>query len=150
MRWATPPQCLDRKYRLADLAPKRGLVSPQQLKGAFIGIGKTQEAQSAYEKIGKQMGSKAMLTPQVWVPIIELRISVDQRTNSLIVAGSRNDLDIIEAIISRLEDADVQAEPLEAQMSRRSNPSSTAAISTSSKTKLAWAGRRSTPWRNSN
>jgi hypothetical protein len=27
------------------LAPTRGLVSPQQLKGAFIGIGKTQEAQ---------------------------------------------------------------------------------------------------------
>ena len=47
-------------------------------------------------------------TPQVGVPLIELRITVDQRTNSLIVAGSRNDLDIIEALVSRLEDADVQ------------------------------------------
>jgi type II secretion system protein D len=41
-------------------------------------------------------------------PLIELRITVDERTNSLIVAGSRNDLDVIEAMISRLEDSDVQ------------------------------------------
>lgn len=42
-------------------------------------------------------------------PLIDLRISVDDRTNSLIVAGSRNDLAVIEAIVSRLEDADIQA-----------------------------------------
>jgi type II secretory pathway component GspD/PulD (secretin) len=41
-------------------------------------------------------------------PLIELRLTVDQRTNSLIVAGSRNDVDVIEAIITRLEDAEVQ------------------------------------------
>src|SRR5262249_3016152 len=41
-------------------------------------------------------------------PLIELRISVDTRTNSVVVAGSRNDLDVIEAIITRLEDSDVQ------------------------------------------
>lgn len=42
------------------------------------------------------------------IPIIDLRLTVDERTNSMVVAGSRNDLDIIEAIISRLEDADAQ------------------------------------------
>lgn len=35
------------------------------------------------------------------------RISVDQRTNSVIVAAARHDLDLIEALISRLEDTNV-------------------------------------------
>jgi type II secretion system protein D len=47
-------------------------------------------------------------TPEA-TPLIGLRITVDQRTNSIIAAGSRNDLDMVEAILSRLEDADVQA-----------------------------------------
>ena len=42
-------------------------------------------------------------------PLIDLRLAVDLRTNSLIVAGSRNDLDVIEAIVTRLEDSDVQS-----------------------------------------
>ncbi len=37
-----------------------------------------------------------------------MRITIDQRTNSLIVAGSRNDLDVVEAIVTRLEDAEIQ------------------------------------------
>ena len=41
-------------------------------------------------------------------PLIDLRLTVDERTNSLIVAGSRNDLDVIEAIVTRLDEADVQ------------------------------------------
>lgn len=41
-------------------------------------------------------------------PLVDLRISVDERTNSLIVAASRNDLDIIAALINRLEDSDTQ------------------------------------------
>jgi type II secretion system protein D len=36
-------------------------------------------------------------------PLIDLRLAVDERTNSLVVAGSRNDLDIIESIIIKLE-----------------------------------------------
>ena len=40
--------------------------------------------------------------------LIDLRISVDDRTNSLIVAGSLNDLDMIRTLIVRLEAADVQ------------------------------------------
>ncbi|QDU23632.1 secretin N-terminal domain-containing protein [Urbifossiella limnaea] len=38
--------------------------------------------------------------------LIDLRISVDDRTNSLIVAGSQNDLDTIGAVIMRLEATD--------------------------------------------
>ena len=41
-------------------------------------------------------------------PLIDLRLTVDPRTNSVIVAGSRNDLDIIEALITRLDDTEVQ------------------------------------------
>jgi type II secretion system protein D len=41
-------------------------------------------------------------------PLVDLHITIDERTNSLIVAASRNDLDIIQAIISRLEDSDTQ------------------------------------------
>jgi type II secretion system protein D len=50
--------------------------------------------------------SLAGVTPE-GVPIIDLRLTVDERTNSLIVAGNRNDLDVIEAIIARLEDVQV-------------------------------------------
>ncbi len=40
-------------------------------------------------------------------PIIDLRVTVDERTNSLIAAGSQNDLLTIGSIIAKLEDADV-------------------------------------------
>ena len=47
-------------------------------------------------------------TPPEGAPLVDLRLTIDQRTNSVIVAGTAHDVDIIEAIISRLEDADVQ------------------------------------------
>jgi general secretion pathway protein D len=47
-------------------------------------------------------------------PLIDLRLTVDERTNSLVVAGSRNDLDVIEAIIAKLETADPRARRSEA------------------------------------
>ncbi len=40
-------------------------------------------------------------------PIIDLRLTIDLRTNSLIVAGSRNDLLVVGSIIARIEDANV-------------------------------------------
>jgi type II secretion system protein D len=42
------------------------------------------------------------------IPLIELRLTVDERTNTIIAAGSRNDLQIIEAILYKLEAADVE------------------------------------------
>jgi type II secretory pathway component GspD/PulD (secretin) len=45
-------------------------------------------------------------TPQ-GAPLIDLRITVDERTNSLIVAGSQNDLNVIYSVLSRLDDAEV-------------------------------------------
>ncbi len=41
-------------------------------------------------------------------PLIDLRVTVDERTNSLIFSGSKQDLQVVEALISRLEDADIQ------------------------------------------
>jgi type II secretion system protein D len=40
-------------------------------------------------------------------PLVDLRITVDERTNSLLVAGSRNDLDVIEVLIDKLETANI-------------------------------------------
>ena len=51
------------------------------------------------------------MTVQSFTPegavIIDLRLTVDERTNSLIVAGSKNDLMVVEAIVAKLEDADI-------------------------------------------
>jgi type II secretory pathway component GspD/PulD (secretin) len=44
-------------------------------------------------------------TPGDSAALIQLAIGVDDRTNSIIVAGSQNDLDAVRAIIYRLEDA---------------------------------------------
>src|SRR5262249_23922439 len=41
-------------------------------------------------------------------PLIDLRIGVDIRTNSVIVAGSENDLLVVEALINRLEDSKIE------------------------------------------
>jgi general secretion pathway protein D len=47
-------------------------------------------------------------------PIIPVRVSVEPYTNSLIVAGSRNDLDVVEAVVYKLEDAPVEGRKFEA------------------------------------
>src|SRR5260370_1175413 len=46
-------------------------------------------------------------SPSDGATLIDLRVSVDDRTNSLIVAGSQNDLEVIGALIANLEDANV-------------------------------------------
>lgn len=40
-------------------------------------------------------------------PLVELRIAVDPRSNSLIVSGARAELDVIDVIVSKLEDVPV-------------------------------------------
>jgi type II secretory pathway component GspD/PulD (secretin) len=57
---------------------------------------------------GLGAGRQLLLSPD-GAPLIDLRITVDPRSNSIIVAGSRFDVDVIEAILARLEDADVDA-----------------------------------------
>lgn len=61
---------------------------------------------------GGQTATRPLLTltgaPGDSANLIGLNISVDDRTNSIIVAGSQNDLDAIRAIVARLEDADIQ------------------------------------------
>ena len=41
-------------------------------------------------------------------PIVRLQFSVDQRTNSIIVSGTADDLNIVEAILLRLDESDVR------------------------------------------
>lgn len=57
-------------------------------------------------------GSRPLLAlsglPADGATLVDLKISVDDRSNSIIVAGSRNDLQVIEAIVSKMEDSAVQ------------------------------------------
>jgi len=46
--------------------------------------------------------------------LVQLTITPDLRTNSIIIAGSRNDLDVVTALISRLEDSETAARRFEA------------------------------------
>ncbi|MGC4003613.1 MAG: secretin N-terminal domain-containing protein [Pirellulales bacterium] len=41
-------------------------------------------------------------------PLVGLRFSVDQRTNSIIVSGSAGDLGVVEAILLRLDESDIR------------------------------------------
>ena len=74
----------------------------------------TGQGRQANQNIGQQglnqQGVRPILTlsgdPAAGASLIDLRLSVDDRTNSLIVAGSRNDLDVISAVIARLEGVD--------------------------------------------
>ena len=63
--------------------------------------------------LGQQTTVRPLLilsgSPTDGASLIDLRLSVDDRTNSLIVAGSLNDLDTIRVVIARLESADTQA-----------------------------------------
>ena len=45
--------------------------------------------------------------PAAGATLIDLRLTADTRTNTLIVAGSQNDLELINAVVTRLEDADI-------------------------------------------
>jgi type II secretory pathway component GspD/PulD (secretin) len=78
-----------------------------QQAGGFPGFGGQQGGQTT----GSTNVSRPLLTltgnPADGASLIDLRLSPDTRTNTLIVAGSRNDLDTINAIIARLEDTDV-------------------------------------------
>lgn len=53
--------------------------------------------------------------------IIPLRVAVDQRTNSLIVAGTRADLIFAEAVITRLDTAEIRERQTEVYALRNSN-----------------------------
>lgn len=78
----------------------------------FTGQGRTQQQGIAQPGLNQQQPVRPLITltpnPSDGASLIDLRLSVDDRTNSLIVAGSRNDLDSIAAIIGRLEAVDVQ------------------------------------------
>jgi len=75
--------------------------------GGAQGQGLNQGAQGA-----NQTAARPLLTVfgdvSPGASLIDLRISIDDRTNSLIVAGSLNDLETIRSIIAQLELADTQ------------------------------------------
>ena len=59
-----------------------------------------------------QAGTRPLLTvtsPSDGATLVDLRLSVDDRTNAIIVAGSLSDMDTIRSLIARLEGSDTQA-----------------------------------------
>ncbi len=83
------------------------------LGGAGGGLGGGQIGGGLGGAGGQQNVVRPILTltgePSDGANLIDLRIAPDARTNTILVAGSRNDLDTINAIIARLEDADAPA-----------------------------------------
>jgi type II secretion system protein D len=59
--------------------------------------------------LGGQLGQlqRTPLTGEA-APLVDLRIATDTRTNSIIVAGSETDILLVQAIVERLESADVR------------------------------------------
>ncbi len=80
-----------------------------QQQGGFPGGGQNFGGQAG--GVGGNTGVRPLLTltggPSDGATLVDLRISTDDRTNSIIVAGTPNDLDAIRAIIARLEDSEV-------------------------------------------
>jgi type II secretory pathway component GspD/PulD (secretin) len=92
-------------------APIGGAPGGAPIGGAPGGVGAAPGATGGGGITGTGSGrpltiTLAGITPE-GAPLIDLRLSVDERTNSLIVAGSRNDLNVIDAIVSRIDDAEV-------------------------------------------
>ena len=88
-----------------------GRTGQQQGGGnpAFGGLGVgNQGANSQGNATGRALQISLGGSSQPGAPIIDLRLSVDERTNSIIVAGSRSDMEAIEAIIARLDEFDIQ------------------------------------------
>lgn len=90
-------------------------ITAATLQQLFLGTSSTTGARTgATGTTGTSQGSSVTrptftlgdTTPE-GSPLIALRFTVDDRTNSIIVAGSENDLRVIEALVSRLEDTDV-------------------------------------------
>ncbi len=84
-------------------------VSPTGAGGGFGAAG----AATALGAAAAAGGVKPIITfpgvdPAPGTSLVDLRISVDQRTNSIIVAGSPNDLAIAHALITKLDDTPLQ------------------------------------------
>jgi type II secretory pathway component GspD/PulD (secretin) len=83
-----------------------GPGAPGAVPGAGLGAAPTAAGVAA--AIPRALFTLGGITPE-GAPLIPLSISAEVRTNSVIVAGSRNDLDVVEAIIFRIEDSDILA-----------------------------------------
>jgi type II secretion system protein D len=86
---------------IAQLFTGQGRQTTTGIGGGNTGVGGTSTTARPLIVLGGNPADGASL--------IDLRISVDDRTNSMLVAGSLNDLQAITAIVARLEGADVQA-----------------------------------------
>ncbi len=96
---------------------KRGMdatLTANLIAQLFTGQGRQAQQGLGAQNLGQQGQTTArpiivLTSPSDGASLIDLRLSVDDRTNSLIVAGSRSDLDTIYALITKLETGESQA-----------------------------------------
>jgi general secretion pathway protein D len=118
---AAPPETMKLVEKLIDNLDtvSAGQSTASLITQAFTGQGRTattgqqQGAQQAFGQQGANQGLGAQTTARPLITIsgdvsngatlVDLRITVDDRTNSLVVAGSENDLLTIKSLIGKLE-----------------------------------------------
>ena len=61
-----PPQGFQRKYRLPDVAPQRGLVSAEPFERAMVEISKEDEAARQLQPIWSQLSEKVVRFEDSW------------------------------------------------------------------------------------
>jgi type II secretory pathway component GspD/PulD (secretin) len=97
----------------SDAAAVATMLQQLFLGTGGIGSGRTTTGPAAPTGPGTTGQTNRTLTftlqgqPVEGVPLIPVTVTIDERTNSIIAAGSRNDLLVIQAIITKLETAEV-------------------------------------------
>ena len=86
------------------------VTAGQSTTGGFLGLGTQQQA----------------LTTGGEGSLVQLRVSVDTRTNSIIVSGGANDLEVIEVLLLRLDEDGVQTRRTEVVWLRNTNAANVA------------------------
>lgn len=78
----------------------------QQLFGQAVTIGRGTGGLGGLGNVGNQIAQAGLNTGDS--SLVPLRFAVDARTNSIIVSGSAGDLKVVEALLIRLDEDDVQ------------------------------------------
>ncbi len=92
----------------------------QQLFGLPVTAGQGNAAGGLFGGLNNQL-ALAGLTAGGDGSLVQLRVSVDTRTNSIIVSGSANDLEVIEVLLLRLDEAGVEPRTNEVFWLRNAN-----------------------------
>lgn len=88
------------EIKVFTLANSDATTMAQTLRGLFVQL----DEQSGRVAVSATPATAGATT----LPLIELTFSVDERTNSILVSGTREQLQVVEAIILRLDGSDIE------------------------------------------